>query len=181
MSYKRLWKVIPDDGSVCHTKAAKWKLGKWRKAKGEIKLCKNGYHASPRILDALGYVPAGIICLVEVRGMSISEGDKSVHAEMRIVKAYKIPDKEWRIFACRVARDVLPIFDAVYPANKRPLLAIEAADAYANNPTDENKRKMDATMDAAGDAAMATTMDAARDKYNKWLRELCNKNTEVTL
>ncbi len=65
--------------------------------------------------------------------------------------------------ACMFARDVLPLYEARYPQDTRPRQAIEAAEAWIANPTDE----------AAGEAAWAAARaagEAAHKKYCGWIR-----------
>jgi hypothetical protein len=67
-----------------------WKVGKWYKIKGRLKICGNGFHASTRLSDALAYVRnATVLALVEVRGKSAIQRDKECWSEMRIVKTMK--------------------------------------------------------------------------------------------
>src|ERR1039458_3640473 len=68
-----------------------WKLGEWQKLEGTLDICNNGFHASEKPLDAMGYVNCEIMAKVEVRGKSIKQEDKQAWTEMRIVKAY-----EWK-------------------------------------------------------------------------------------
>jgi hypothetical protein len=64
-----------------------------------------------------------------------------------------MPEREARLFAADCAESVLHLFEAQYPDDQRPRLAIEAARKYANGEIDY----------AARDAARAAAWDAARD------------------
>jgi len=61
-------------------------------------------------------------------------------------------------YACFAARQVLKIFEDKYPEDKRPRKAIEAAEKWAADPTEENRR-------AAADAAYAAAYAAAAAAY----------------
>lgn len=65
-------------------------------------------------------------------------------------------------FAIMCASSVLHLFEEKYPNDKRPRLALEAAESYLNEPTEENRIKARDAADAARDAA-AYAADAARD------------------
>ena len=65
-----------------------WKLGTWRIEKGDLDICRNGFHASKTPRQALSYVNGEILAKVEVRGKSIKKDDKECWSEMRIVEAY---------------------------------------------------------------------------------------------
>ena len=66
--------------------------------------------------------------------------------------------------ACDIAERVLPIFEKKYPDDKRPREAIEAARRYADDPSNENRRKVRAAASAAWDAAGDARWDA-RDAW----------------
>ena len=59
--------------------------------------------------------------------------------------------------ACIFAREVLPLFEKVYPKDKRPLKAIETAEAWLRNPADADAA--DAVY-AAADAVYAAACAA---------------------
>jgi len=59
--------------------------------------------------------------------------------------------------ACIFAREVLPLFEKVYPKDKRPLKAIETAEAWLRNPA--NAEAADAVY-AAADAVYAASCAA---------------------
>ena len=65
--------------------------------------------------------------------------------------------------ACRFAMEVLPIFEAKYPNDKRPRLAIEAAQAWLQNPSSAAAYAAAYAAYAAADAADAA--DAAYAAY----------------
>ena len=63
------------------------------------------------------------------------------------------------LLAVACADHVLPVFEAKYPNDKRPRLALEAATAWAKDPSDANKK----AAYAAAYAAAADAYDAAAD------------------
>src|SRR5581483_9920223 len=62
-----------------------WELNKWYEVQGDVELCRNGFHCSNRLLEALGYVQGGAVAKVEVGGGGKSEMDKEVWQRMRLV------------------------------------------------------------------------------------------------
>ena len=68
--------------------------------------------------------------------------------------------KEYCVLLADVAESVLPIFEAEYPEDKRPRLAIEAVRKYASGGISEEELK------AVYDAADAAVYDAARSAAN---------------
>jgi hypothetical protein len=71
-------------------------------------------------------------------------------------------ERQCRAYAIYAARQVLHIFEKEYPNDKRPRLAIVAAEKYLKHPTEKNKEKMAAAWDAAEDAARDAAWAAAR-------------------
>ena len=76
------------------------------------------------------------------------------------LRAGKGHEEDLRLFACRCARLVLPIFEEKYPEDDRPRKAIEAAEAFALGQIDKAELAK-AAADAA-DAANAAARAAAR-------------------
>lgn len=89
----RGWKFLytDSDGSI-HSEydSSEWKIGEWRKVSNAfpIELCANGFHESPTINLAAGFVSGSLLALVECRGESRSDSSKSAHREMRIVATW---------------------------------------------------------------------------------------------
>lgn len=117
----------------------KWEIGKWNKIDGELSMCKNGLHCSRNVYDAFYYVQGEILARVECRGDHLIEKDKECWREMRVVKAYEWTKKDSVAIAIYAARLVLPIFEKLYPNDKRPRKAIEAAVNWLKNPTEKNR------------------------------------------
>jgi len=131
-----------------------WEIGKWYKVRGKLEMCKNGFHCSPKPLDAFYYVHGDILAEVEVRGKSLKHFDKECWREMRITKAYKWQKKDSVALAIYSAELVLPNFEKEYPNDDRPRKAIEAAKKVLENDTKENRE--------AARLAMWTAVGAAR-------------------
>ena len=128
---------------------------------GEPVMCRRGFHASERIIDALRYAPGAIVSRVELSGIIVRGTDKLVATRRRVlwfVDATAILHE----FACRCAEGALNVAHVTDQrswgaiAAKRRWLAGEltAADLAA---------AWDAAWDAARAAARAAAWDAARD------------------
>jgi len=99
--------------------------------------------------------------------------DKSLKSLfVQALKEKKYQDLNWAIsrllkkddktrYAIYAAKQVLSIFEKEYPKDERPRLAIEAAENYLKNPTQENKDAAYAEADAVGAAYAADAAYAA--------------------
>lgn len=68
--------------------------------------------------------------------------------------------------AIKCAERVIYIFEKKYPTDKRPRQAIEAAQAWLSDPSDENKKRAYAAYAAASDAAYAAYASDAYAAYD---------------
>ena len=68
-------------------------------------------------------------------------------------------------YAVFAAEQVIDIFEAKYPQDKRPRAAIEAAKAWIENPNEENRRASAAAYAAAAYATAAYAAAAASSSY----------------
>ena len=73
-------------------------------------------------------------------------------------------DKQKRQYALFAARSVLPIFEKRSPEDKRPRRAIEAAEAFLIDPSEDNRKKAEAARAAAAEAAWAAWAAAAAER-----------------
>ena len=74
-------------------------------------MCREGLHASKRIMDALKYAPGATFCRVECGGEIIHDTDKLVCTERTIL--WRVDATEiLREFARRCALDVIHLWDA---------------------------------------------------------------------
>jgi hypothetical protein len=126
-----------------------WKVGEWRKHKDKLDMCHSGFHASVRAVDAMQYVNCEILALVEVRGKHLAQDDKQCWSEMRVVRAYEWTKTDSVAMAIYAAELVIGTYEKKYPDDKRPRQAIEAARAWLENPSEENRSAADAARAAA--------------------------------
>jgi hypothetical protein len=132
----------------------KWQFGKWKNFKGELEMCKKGFHCSVEPYDAFSFVQGEILAEVEVKGKHLEEKDKQVWSEMRILKAWNWTKKDSVKLAIYSAELVLPIFEKEYPKDKRLREAIQAAKRYLRKPSKAAADAVNAAY-AAADAAHA--------------------------
>lgn len=131
----------------------KWKVGKWYEYDGDIEMCESGFHCSKGIYQAFSHVQGEILAEVEVAGKHEVQDDKEVWEKMRVVRSWKWTKKDSVLFAIFAARLVLKNFEKEFPCDDRPRKAIEAAEAYAKNPTKKNREAAKAAESAAESAA----------------------------
>jgi hypothetical protein len=117
-----------------------WKVGRWEKHKGKLDMCHSGFHASVRAIDAMQHINCEILALVEVRGEHLEQDDKQCWSEMRVVRAYEWTKPDSVALAIYCAELVVGIYEKQHPDDKRPRQAIEAAKAWLNDPTEENRQ-----------------------------------------
>ena len=182
------------------------KPGKWLPKQKNLTLCERGWHACAHN-NLMDWANAQLY-EVELKGEILKRTDKVAAEQMRFIRKIDAwNEKTARLVACRCARDVLPLFEAQYPDDRRPRNAIEVAEKYANGEAtaDELYSARAAAMDAARaawDAAKAAARaaakaaawdaaweaawaawdaarDAAWDKYNGWLVEMLGLEQEV--
>ena len=151
------YKFVKSDMRSANGSEPPWVLGEWRKHEGKLKLCESGYHASPTALESLQYTFGDRWFVVEAKGKVKKDGNKFVASEMRLVK--EIPAKVVAVrFALASARRCLDNFEVKYPEDNRPRQAIEAAEAWVNDQTEE---KSSAARSAARSAAWSAAWSAA--------------------
>jgi hypothetical protein len=152
----KLWKSMKVGPRSDSGNEGVWKIGEWRQCDGELVMCRSGYHASENIIDAMQYVNAEVIAQVEVRGQHLKQDDKQCWSEMRIIKVWPWTKEDSVSLAIYAPELVIDIFEKRYPDDKRPRVAIEAAKAWLDDPTEENRQAAaGAAAGAAGAAAGA--------------------------
>mgnify|MGYP001082669172 CR=1 FL=1 len=158
--------------------------GKWMpRIEGDLFKCTRGYHAVAEDQPLVPWLHAHIYEL-EYREPPYRDGEKCWGNQARLVRrvfADTWTEQSARLLACRIADDVLPIFEARYPGDNRPRVAIDTARRYAlGEATREawaaaEAAAWDAAEAAAWDAAWAAAEAAARaaaeTKYESWLWE----------
>ena len=162
---KCLWKSMRKGLESGHGDM-KWKVGKWYKVNGVLEMCRNGLHASEKILDTMAYVPLENLVKVEVRGKHLSQSDKQCWSEMRIVKAWKWEKKDSVALAVYAAELVLENFEKEYPDDKRPREAIEAAKKVLKRDSQKNRSAAWSARSAAESAAESEIVD----KIEAWIK-----------
>ena len=148
----KLWKSM-QKGMKSSNGNVKWKIGQWQH-EDKISMCNSGFHASKRIIDAMGFVNMEVLAEVEVKGKSDKQDDKQVWSDMRILRAWEWTKKDSVALSIFSAELCLKNFEKVYPDDKRPRQAIEAAKKWLKNPTKKNQL-------AAGSAAESAAWSAA--------------------
>ncbi len=93
------WHWLHNNGCLRYAPYSKVEVGQTLTAKGPLKLCENGMHASRRALDALQYAPGPIICRVELSG-ELLEGIDILCARRRKVLAMSDATRVLHEFAC---------------------------------------------------------------------------------
>ena len=152
---KTLWKSMKA-GMKSANGNIDWEIGIWQTAKIPIEICENGFHASENVIDAMVYVPAEIIARVEVDGAHEEQEDKQCWERMRIIEARIWKKADSVALAIFAAELVLENFERVFPEDKRPRLAIEAAKEWMRNPAARS-----AAWSAARSAAESAAWSAA--------------------
>jgi hypothetical protein len=145
-----------------------WKLGEWQKLEGELDICSNGFHASEKPLDTMGYVNCEIMAKVEVRRKSIKQDDKQAWTEMRIAKAYEWKKEDSVALSIFAAELCIRNFERVYPDDKRPREAIEAAKEWLRNPTSVSESTARSAASAARSARSASAAAASAASAAAW-------------
>ena len=147
---KILYKSLPTDRSP---HGYKFRLNKWNKIEGELEICENGFHASENIIHAMGYVTAGWVAKVEVRGESEIQEDKQCWSEMRIIEWHKWTKKDSVALAIFAAELCIKEFEKACPKDDRPRKAIEAARAVLENDTAKNRSAAESAAESAAKSA----------------------------
>jgi hypothetical protein len=124
-------------------------------------MCESGFHCSKEPYDAFSYVHGEWLAKVEVRGQHLSEDNKEVWEEMRVVEKYRWTKEDSVKLAIYAAELVIDIFEKEYPNDDRPRKAIEAAKNYLKNPSQKNRRAAWAAARAAEAAEAAGAAWAA--------------------
>jgi hypothetical protein len=180
------YKVLSKEGKACHGGTGKWSLpklqedgtykpGRWMPRIADPIPCERGYHLFER-KDVLQWL--GDTCYeAEYRGTMVAheDDDKVAVESARLLRPMpNWDDKTLRLFACRVAEDVLPLFERQCPDDDRPRKAIEVMRRYANGEVtgEERAAARAAAWAAAWAAARDAAWDAARAKYTDWLWEM---------
>ena len=152
-----------------------WKIGEWKENEGKIECCRNGFHASKEVFDALCYVKGEILAEVEAKGKSDKEKDKQAWGRMRLTKAWSWTKADSVALSVFSARLCLARFEKEFPDDERPRLAIEAAEKWLDEPTDKNMSAAWSAAESAESAARSAESAAKHDKFLKLTLKEINK------
>lgn len=164
------WHFLREDGCLQFGPHTKVEVGQTLTFDGPPILCKQGFHASERLIDALDYSPGPVCCRVELGGEIVKGNDKVV-AQTRTVLWMADISETLHHFACDVAEEALKAhqvtdersWNAIH--TKRLWLKGEASDG-------ELAAARGAAWAAARDAAWDVAWAAARDAQNTRLTEI---------
>lgn len=134
----------------------KWRKNIWKKHKGTIEICEQGFHACRTPLQSLDYTYGGKWYIVEAQGnIKEEKEDKFVASEMRLIQ--ELPIKKILVeFAIRCAERNIKNFEKEFPNDKRPREAINAAKKYIKNPCKKTKSATQSAQSAAESVAQST-------------------------
>src|SRR5579875_1559848 len=133
-----------------------WHIGEWQSVRdNELIICENGFHCSRTCYQAFTYVQGEILAQVEVSGASIVNDDKEAWQKMRLVRVWRWQKHDSVALSIFAAELVLENFEKMYPDDKRPRAAIDAARRWLAAPTEENAESARSAAMAAESAAMA--------------------------
>ena len=178
-------------------------LGETHEVSGEIEMCKNGLHASKKLMDAIYYAPGTIVYRVELSG-EIKKGEDKLVAQKRTYLSGGIDVSETlRKFARMCALDVVGIweapdivirylttgdkstrasaFDAAWAVASDAAWDAEWAAAKAAAHAAGRNAACYAARNAAWDSACVAEQDEARIKQNKRLTSMIARAIRGTL
>ena len=81
------YKVFEDEHLTC--KGFKFEFHKVYKIEGELKICKNGFHACKNLIDCFGYKRFHLsmrVCIVQLLGNTITEGNKTAGEKIKLIR-----------------------------------------------------------------------------------------------
>ena len=157
---KTRWKFLREGMKSEHGDCV-WKNGEWKHYDSILEMCHAGFHCSKKINQAFGFVKGEILAKVEVKGENNSQTDKEVWSDMRVVRAWKWQKKDSVALSVYAAELCLDNFEKMYPEDKRPRLAIDAAKQWMKNPNEGTARAADSAAYSAADSAAASAADSA--------------------
>ena len=134
-----------------------WKLNRWVKVDGELKMNKNGLHSCEDPYDSFAHDHGEILAIVECRGDHIKEGNEYCWREQRVVKTYELTKKDFLGLAIFSAGLCLKNFEKKLPDDKRPREAIEAAKMVLLKDTKKNRIAAESAADFAWYAISAAS------------------------
>ena len=103
---KKLYKFLK--GMKSENGSHEWEKGEWYNVEGELEICKNGFHASEHIQDALNCVQGDTLAVVEVDGEHIEDDDKQCWERMKVVETYdwtKVESLKLAIYSAKQSKE----------------------------------------------------------------------------
>ncbi len=154
------WHFIRDDGRTQYGSILV-KAGQTYSTDSKTILCEQGFHASERLLDALGYAPGAMLCRVELWG-DLKRGRDKIVAQNRHVQWMLDVTRLLHGFACDVTEETLRKHGVT---DERSWNAIRVKREWMDGKaTDEElAAAWAAACDAAWDAAWNSVRNAARN------------------
>ncbi len=110
--------------------------------------------------------------LVDISKPVETDTDKQVSRRRTLVAAVDV-SRQLHEAAIRIALDVLPVYETLYPEDERPRKAIETKQLWLDG------KATDQELDAARAAARAAAWDAAEKKYRGWINDTLLKALET--
>ena len=158
---KKRFKFLEEGLKSAH-KSHTWEIGKEYKVEGKLEICNNGYHCSKEIYQAFSYIQGTYLAEVSVSGDSVINDDKECWEKMKILKVWKWQKKDSVAVSIGAAEMCLKNFEKVFPNDKRPREAIEAARKWLENPTKKNESALSAESAARSAWSAAEAAGSAR-------------------
>ena len=114
-----------------------WTPGVMLTYNGEVRPGYSGFHASSDLRSAFNNRLGDRLFEVEARGVVYGDGGMFAAKEMKLTREIDLkPLSVEYVIGC--ARHVLPNYEQKYPDDDRPRKAIEAAERWLKEPTEEN-------------------------------------------
>jgi len=144
-----MYKLLTADGSSCNGGSAKWHLptqnedgswapGAWMPPIEDPKLCSRGYHLLCSLWDILNWEGEALFA-AEGRGAEERDPSKVAVEEARLPRLITATlHQSLALFSADCSERVLHLYETAYPNDMLPRRTIDAARAWALNPTDEN-------------------------------------------
>ncbi len=146
------YKILDFDRRPIHGGTGRYHPSEWMPHIARVEPCRSGYHAC-RVDQLVGWL-GPVMWEAEYRDEPQHAGNKMVGAQIRLVRQIEgWNDRAARLFAADCAERVLPIFEAVYPDDARPRVAVETARRFAVGAA--TRRELDAALTAAAAARAA--------------------------
>ena len=151
---KTRWKFLREVGGKIKSDKGDctWEIGEWKK-EDKVDMCNKGFHCSKKIIEAFSYVQGEILAKVEVNGESDRQEDKEVYSDMRIVKLWKWDKKDSVALSIFASELCLENYEKLYPEDRRPREAINAAKKVMENDTEENRSAAENAAESAAENA----------------------------